>query len=217
MTTTTPHTTNHRSRNRFRSRSSLASAGVFAAAAGLAAPSIASAQIIWSGTLDQNVNSGSTQALLDLNGNTTPDAAEAYLTYQPPDSKGNAFLSISGISSSKTDPGVAFLYQDAPVPFGATIDSSLSYVGEHPADLVPATGVGTYYAFKYQAAGGPYYGWAEVSFAPDKTFGTLQQWAYNSTSGAVITTGAVPEPSGLVLLGVAGVAMACRAIRRRRS
>jgi hypothetical protein len=192
--------------NRFRARSSLASAATLAA---VAAPSLLRAQIVWSGALNSTVNSGTTEALLDLNKNTSPDNTEAYLSFSPFDGKGGPYLNVSGIASAKTDPTIAFLYQDSSVAFGSTINSGLTYVGEHPANLVPADGNSYYYAFEYQAGGGPYYGWMQVTYSADGNTGTLNQWAYNSVSGAALTAGqtsAIPEPSAAAaLLGLAAI------------
>lgn len=201
--------------NRFRSRSSLVSA---AALGVMAAPSLLQAQIVWSGALNQAANSGNSTIPLDFNLNTSPDSTEAALSWYN-DGKSSPTLTVYGNASAKTDPTIAFLYNDTPVSFGATVDSSLSYSGEHPGDLVPADGSDYYYAFSYQAAGGPYYGWLEVSFSADRTTGTLVQWAYNGTAGAPITSGqtsAVPEPATYAtLLGVAAVGAAVWRKRRR--
>lgn len=203
--------------NRFRSRTSLASAAVLGA---LTAPSLLQAQIVWSGALNQTADAGNTSVPLDFNLNTSPDSTEAALSWYN-DGKSSPTLSISGNASAKTDPTIAFLYNDTPVSFGATLDSSLTYIGEHPGDLVPADGNNYYYAFAYQADGGPYYGWVEVSFSADRTTGTLVQWAYNSASGAPITAGQtssipVPEPATYAtLLGVAAVGAAVWRKRRR--
>jgi hypothetical protein len=196
-----------RASGRFRSRDSFAAAAALAA---VAAPSLAQAQIVWSGTLNTTVNSGSTQTLLDFNLNSTPDAEEAYLTFTPfnpsvipPD----AALVVVGITSSKADPSIAFLYADDPLSFGATIDSSVSYVEAHAS--LPADGNSYYYAFNYQTAGGSHYGWMQISFASDGESGTLHQWAYNSVAGASLTAGqtsAIPEPATVsALLGAAAL------------
>lgn len=203
-----------RAEGRFRSRASLNATATLAV---LAAPSLAQAQIVWSGLLNTTVNAGSPQTLLDFNQNTTPDNEEAYLTLT--EFKGDNYLNVSGITSAKIDPSIAFLHQGNSLAFGATIDSSLNYVGEHAIDLVPANGATYYYAFAYQAAGGPYYGWMELSFSTDTQTGTLHQWAFNSVAGESLTAGqtsAIPEPATMgALLGVA--ALGASAWWRRRS
>lgn len=199
---------------RFRSRSSLASAAALAA---VAAPSLLQAQIVWSGLLNTNVDTNTTQALLDLNLNSNADLTEAYLTFT--NFKGSYYVGVSGIASYKTDPTDAFLYADTPVAYGGTIDSSLNYVGAHPGDLVPSDGNNYYYAFSYQATGGPYYGWMELSHSADGLTGTLVQWAYNSVAGASLTSGqvsAVPEPAtAAAILGLAAVGTVWWRKRRR--
>jgi hypothetical protein len=202
--------------NRFRSPASLATAAV---ATAVVAPSLLQAQIIWSGALGTTVNSGAPDALLDLNLNTISDAPEAHVHWF---SGGTPFLNVGGNASAKSDPGIAFLYNDAPVTFGATIDASLGgYVGEHPADLVPADGTARYYAFEYQAAGGPYYGWMQLTFSADRQTGTLNQWAYNSVAGAALGAGqtsAIPEPGAYAaLLGVAALSSVWWRQRQRRA
>jgi hypothetical protein len=159
---------------RFRSPASLATA------AAVIAPSLLQAQIIWSGTLNAPVNTGTPAKLLDFNLNTVPDDPEAYLNWFN-DGKSSPSLSVYGITSAKSDPSIAFLYNDTPVSFGATIDASLNgYIGEHPTNLVPADGAPRYFAFQYQAAGGPYFGWMQLTFSADLQTGTLNQWAYKS-------------------------------------
>jgi len=202
--------------NRFRSRASLASVAALAATA---APSLLQAQIVWSGTLNTTVNSGSTTALLDFNQNSIADNTEAYMVFNTGKEGGGA-LAVASIANSKTDPGITFGYAQAPVSFGTTIGSGLSYNFEtSPDELVPADGTSYYYRFAYQAGGGPYYGWMELSFSSDQSTGTLLQWAYNSESGAALTAGqtsAIPEPATTAaLLGLA----ACGAVwwRKRRS
>lgn len=205
--------------SRFRTRESLTAATALAA---VIAPSLLKAQIVWSGVLNTNVNSGTTQALLDFNKNSSADAPEAYLTFSS--MKGDNFISVSGITSDKTDPTIAFLYNDTPVSAGATIDSSGTYYGSHTASLIPAADTNYYYAIAYQAAGGPYYGWMQLSRNADSSTGTLIQWAYNSVSGAAVTAGqtsAVPEPAATsALIGcaaTAAVGLAWWRKRRRRA
>ncbi|MBS0630318.1 MAG: PEP-CTERM sorting domain-containing protein [Verrucomicrobia bacterium] len=202
--------------NRFRSRSALASVATLGA---LAAPSLIQAQIVWSGTLNHTVDAGTSTTLLDFNSNLSPDNPEAALQWYS-DGKSDPTLSVFGYASAKTDPSIAFLYNDTPVALNATIDASFSYIGEHPGDLVPADGSNHYYAFAYQADGGPYYGWMELNFNADRSAGTLVQWAYNSVSGASITAGqtsAIPEPATYAALLGAVAAGAAIWRKRRRS
>ena len=186
--------------NRFRSRTSLASVATLAA---VAAPSLLQAQIVWSGVLNSTVNAGSTQALLDFNSNATADNTEAYLVFSPFDGKNDPSLSVSPTENAFLNPSTAFLYNNTPVAFGSTIDGNLSYSTVHPGELVPADGTSRYFAFQYQASGGPYYGWMQLTFSADANTGTLQQWAYNGVSGASLTAGqtsAIPEPTTVATL-----------------
>jgi hypothetical protein len=199
--------------NRFRSRSSLASVAGLAA---VAAPSLLQAQIVWSGVLNTPVDAGSPTAVLDLNLNSTQDNPEAFLLFA---AGAPNYLNLAGFTSAKSDPSIAFLYNDNLVAFGATIDGGSSYVGEHAADIVPADGNTYYYAFNYQDGGNPHYGWAQVSFSADRLTGTLHQWAYQGVSGAALTAGqtsAIPEPSTVaVALGLAAIGAAGWRRRRR--
>lgn len=73
------------------------------------------------------------------------------------------------------------------------------------------------YGFKDQGSTDPhYYGWAEVSFAPDGDM-TLYSWAYEDVAGESIITGAaIPETSSTALLA-GGFALAlCTRKRSRR-
>lgn len=188
--------------NRFRSRSSFVSVAALAA---VAAPSLLKAQIVTSGLLNSTVNSGTPSAPLDFNGNSMPDDPEARLTYSLSD-KGITSIHIEGVIGTKKDPSIAFLFNNSQVAYGGTIGSNLSYSGENMSNFVPADDTNYYYAFAYQADGGPYYGWMELSRSTDGTSGTLVQWAYNSVSGASLTAGqltAVPEPAtAAALLGL---------------
>lgn len=200
--------------NRFRSRSSFAPVAALAA---VAAPSFLKAQIVTSGLLNSTVNSGTTSAPLDFNGNSTADAPEAYLSFSS--DKGSDYINVYGVTGTKQDASIAFLFNNSPVAHGGTIGSNLSYSGEIASNFVPADDTNYYYAFAYQADGGPYYGWMELSRSTDGTSGTLVQWAYNSVSGASLTAGqltAVPEPAtAAALLGLAAAGAIWRRKRRQ--
>ena len=77
---------------------------------------------------------------------------------------------------------------------------------------------------KLDAGGGDYvYGWVRFSTGPDSgepgggpSTVTIFDAAFESTVNQGITTGAVPEPSTIALLSLAGGAMAFRHCRRRQ-
>jgi hypothetical protein len=58
------------------------------------------------------------------------------------------------------------------------------------------------FSFTTNEAEGPYFGWIRVEVTANNPGGVVKDWAYDD-SGAPVTTGAVPEPSSLVLLGLA--------------
>lgn len=78
-----------------------------------------------------------------------------------------------------------------------------------------------YIGFDMVIAGANYYGWMYVS-APNQDglagdagmYGTITQWAYESSPNTPITVGAVPEPSTLALMGIGALAFCRFAVRR---
>lgn len=79
------------------------------------------------------------------------------------------------------------------------------------------------FAFSFTSSavngGNRVYGWAQVDVSSSDPFGssTIVAWAYDDT-GAAITLGAIPEPSGLALLaaGAAGGFACFHRFRKRR-
>jgi hypothetical protein len=198
--------------NLFRRRASLASAAALGA---VVAPSLAKAQVVWSGTLDKTI--GGSVVLLDFNQNDVADSNEAYL--QISGGKGGTHVEIESVGSGST----AFLYDPTSVAVGSTIGSLLSYSTAPTAFsgsvlTIPSTGTPEYFAFAVQTTDGPDYGWMEVSF--NGTTGTLDQWAHNGVPDSSITAGqisAIPEPALTVpICGAAALLFACWHRRRFR-
>jgi hypothetical protein len=65
--------------------------------------------------------------------------------------------------------------------------------------------------FRFENASGIHYGWAKVNLDLETITLSVREWAYESTPGAAIAVGAVPEPGTLPLTlfaaGAAGVAL----------
>lgn len=62
-----------------------------------------------------------------------------------------------------------------------------------------------------------YYGWADFTYNNDALTRslTLNNFAYNNTPNEAITTGAIPEPSTLLLLALGGAGLAAARLRRK--
>lgn len=57
-----------------------------------------------------------------------------------------------------------------------------------------------YFGFRFQAGSNTHYGWGSIDIGADLSSRTLRKVAFESTPGASIQVGAVPEPSSLALL-----------------
>ncbi|MFZ4774679.1 MAG: PEP-CTERM sorting domain-containing protein [Terrimicrobiaceae bacterium] len=92
--------------------------------------------------------------------------------------------------------GGGFLYWTSTnaLSYGASVDSSLAY---EPT----AQAVSGYYGWKFVDGAATYYGWAQVNTSNN----TITGVAVNTTSGASITVGAVPEPGTWLLLAASGI------------
>lgn len=124
-------------------------------------------------------------------------------------------IAVEGSGSFPSNP--------AYIPFGGTVGSSSSFIGGASftsmsgsfgnwisgTDLRGALGV------KFAAGGNIHYGYIDVTQLTDGRI-TLHGYAYNDVPGEAITTAAVPEPSIICLLAVAGVPIAAYRIARRR-
>jgi hypothetical protein len=97
--------------------------------------------------------------------------------------------------------------------FGGSGQSNGSTVGEAHFGAGPSqftSGVEAYIAFVLDPEGNPLYGWMRVTLQEDGSPGVIHDWAYSPDS---ILVGTVPEPSGVLLLGAAGL---LGVFRRRR-
>lgn len=103
--------------------------------------------------------------------------------------------------------GGAFLYwtSTSALSYGASVDSTVAYEPTVQA-------VSGYYGWKYVDGAATYYGWAQVNTSNN----TITGVAVNTTPGAPVTVGAVPEPATwLLLAGTGTFFMVLRRLRRR--
>jgi len=64
-----------------------------------------------------------------------------------------------------------------------------------------------YMGLQFDAADGIHYGWVEMSTSITAYEATVHSWAYNTTPGESILTGAVPEPSTALLAVIGGMSV----------
>jgi hypothetical protein len=113
-----------------------------------------------------------------------------------------------------------------PLPYGTTIDASTPWGGEQSGGegggyvFIDEGLSNAYYGLKFYAGEGTYnYGWMEVSTptpGDDLTFGTAAvETIANTSIGAGVV--AVPEPSTVALLAMAGGAAALRLLRKKKA
>jgi hypothetical protein len=174
----------------------------------VAAPTLAQAQIVWSGTVDITA---AFPSQIVITASSTADFTSV-------SSKNvGAETPIGGGSlQSNVSNSVPVSFSSSSVSFGSTIDSSSGFLS--PVNAVTSSNIaGTYYfGFALGSGGETKYGWLELEARPGAPI--FHQWAYNSVAGASITAGqtsAVPEPATYgALLGVA--ALGAVFLRRRR-
>lgn len=97
--------------------------------------------------------------------------------------------------------------------FATGPNGSEEHVGVAPDQFLP--GAAGYMGFSFRITGTepqPYYGW--LKFIPSNSGGAvIESWGVENVAGQAIQTGAIPEPSALVLLGAGLLPLA----RRRRA
>jgi hypothetical protein len=144
----------------------------------------------------------------------------------------------SGLSTGKTSSGQGRISYDVvnnvpstwsfvslqPLAYGTTIDASTPWGGEQSGEegggyvFIDEGLSNAYYGLKFYAGEGTYnYGWMEVSTPGyDLTFGTAAvETIANTSIGAGVV--AVPEPSTVALLAMAGGAAALRLLRKKKA
>jgi hypothetical protein len=111
-----------------------------------------------------------------------------------------------------------------PLAYGTTIDANTQWGGEQSGGeggglvRIDRGLSNAYYGLKFYAGEGTYnYGWMEVSTpGDDLTFGTAAvETIANTSIGAGVV--AVPEPSTVALLAMAGGAAALRLLRKKKA
>lgn len=202
----------------------LRSAGHAAAAAGVALMT-ANAGVVYVDDLNTTVSSATDKsgtaplgsAAIPIDG--TP-AFTANLQSGSPltisiDNRQNGFAAY-GVGSKGGNPAVVFSTGETIPPPGPTIlatDYSLNLINFYNA-LAP--GESAYIGFAFNPTGSQeLYGWAEFEMGTKSTTSnsfTLTRYAYED-SGAGIQAGQIPEPSGALLVMLAGAA---GSVRRRR-
>ena len=135
-------------------------------------------------------------------------------------------LPAIGYDTVNNNPATWSFVSLQPLPYGTTIDASTPWGGEQTS----TSGGGyvdideglsnAYYGLKFYAGEGTYnYGWMEVSTptpGDDLTFGTAAvETIANTSIGAGVV--AVPEPSTVALLAMAGGAAALRLLRKKKA
>ncbi len=195
-----------------------------AGAAMIAAPGMASADIIWSGYIQQDFGVGIGNYELTMEGSEAEVQFRGFSFGESAQGFAASFIDInSGIHGDSAYPQMVIGLQttqevtNALVFLGYGVFTSIYYIG----GAWDANDVTGYFGFRFNlevdspnaTAGTTVYGWAQVERVSPSS-GRLLQWAYDD-SGAPIQVGVVPEPGTLSLLalGAAGIA----ALRKRRN
>lgn len=198
---------------------------LYTAAAGSAltlAPD-AEAAIIYSGLQNITVSNGITY--LDLDGNAASDFFASAFTFGA--ATGSARLARLGLNAVVYGPGAVRRLSS-----GATIGTAESFRGGgflrnvYSGALLQGTWPGGsptattgFAGVQFDRGGDTHFGWIRIQLQTgangQPTEMTIVDWAWEDTAGTAITTGQVPEPSSVVLLGMGAAGLA--ALRRRRA
>ncbi len=123
------------------------------------------------------------------------------------------------LTSNSNGSAIAILGSNDPLefPLGGTIGSSSSFSAS--AGLQPALGTNLYGIQIFnEATSAIHYGWVRISLSTTPLVGTIIDYAYESQAGVSIQAGAtgpsappgIPEPTSIVLVGSAGLALFIR-------
>jgi hypothetical protein len=95
--------------------------------------------------------------------------------------------------------------------------ASIYHAGEGPGQFVPGEPGIVGFEFTKTSDSTVHYGWLRLEVGADGNNGVIVDWAYENTAGEAIQAGAVPEPSTLGLIAIAGLGGMAVGRRRARS
>ncbi|MCW1914905.1 PEP-CTERM sorting domain-containing protein [Luteolibacter sp. GHJ8] len=189
----------------------LLAAGLFAASGS------ADAAIVYSGVVNLSIPTNFDGIYIDIDGMSSSTTETAGWDINP-------FFGGSVISTSvdfhPVADGVLNTSSILRLDEGVEINGALVFAGSpggSSTHMGPGTsqfqeGVEGYIGFSFTTndSDGPYFGWLLIEVTANNPGGVVTGWAFEDT-GAPILTGAVPEPSSLLLFGLAPLLL-----RRRR-
>jgi hypothetical protein len=94
---------------------------------------------------------------------------------------------------------------DASSSFATGANGSSAHMGPGPAQFAAGQPGYMGFAFNFTTGGPTHYGWARIIPRDSGAPGEIVDWAYEDVPGAAITVGAVPEPAGVGLIGLAAL------------
>lgn len=192
---------------------------MYTLAAGAAASTGATAfgEIIYSGI--QNINLGRGSSInLDLNGDAQNDLLLKNYIFFGGNYQGATVNFFPGklVGFNSGLAYVTALSDGAiigPANAGPNFFGSLAYGNANP-NAQFNTAANKFIGLSFPAGPDLFYGWARVSINNGSGSFVIHDWAYESVSGAPITTGVIPEPTlGLLATGAAGLLL----VRRGRN
>jgi hypothetical protein len=197
--------------------SSFLRVGLFAAGLAFTADQ-AGAAVIYSGPMNVVIPTNFDGVFIDLDGMTSGSSAFAGWDINP-------FFGGSVIATSiDFHPVADSAFSTATIlslAAGTEVDSSLTYAaspGGSSTHIGPsltqfAEAVESYIGFRFtpNESAVSNYGWIRIVVTANNPGGVVKDWAYDD-SGASIETGAIPEPSAMLLAGLGSLL----AFRRRR-